>query len=346
MTTDNSKREKLIEFFMEDEMKNKNLSNDSLKPIEPDMDYVSMMQKFKEILNNKNSDWTLQISVINYLRRILKFEKKIFIQFFYGAKLYEKIIALMDSVRSSLSKNVLILLNEIFSSPISEQDKNDTSIISLIKATLPHLIPKINSNQCFIKADSKICLESIVNNMKYFDVLLTFMQLMNTHKLKDSELCAEFSTKMIKNLGKEFFTQNPRFNELIKCIVSFYEAQKNTNVKICKNILNCFVEILGKEDFNQKIEKCPKKEKDDVKIILNTKVAEVKKKSGTNSSVHFRKVINEKRKSFRMSKLNENKDNKSMTKPGTIKLIPKGKESMVFVSKTLKLNDENEVKNN
>ena len=245
MTTDNSK--KLIEFFIEDEMKNINLSNESLKPIEPEMDFVSMMQKLKEILNNKNSDWTLQIAVINYLRRILKYEKKIFVQFFYGAKFYDKIIALMDSVRSSLSKNVLVLLNEIFSSPISEQDKNDTSIISIIKLTLPHLISKINSNQCFIKADSKICLESIVNNMKYFDTLLTFMQLMNTQKVKDSELCAEFSIKMIKNLGKEFFVKNQRFNELIKCIVSFYETQKNVNVKMCKNILNCFVEILGKD---------------------------------------------------------------------------------------------------
>lgn len=346
MTTDNSKKENIIEFFIEDEMKNINLSNESLKPIEPEMDFVSMMQKLKEILNNKNSDWTLQISVINYLRRIFKFEKKIFFQFFYGAKFYEKIIALMDSVRSSLSKNVLVLLNEIFANPNSEQDKNDTSIIAIIKATLPHLISKINSNQCFIKSESKICLESIVNNMKYFDVLLTFMQLMNTKKIKDSELCAEFSIKMIKNLGKEFFAQNPRFNELIKCIVSFYEVQKNVNVKMCKNILNCFVEILGKEEFDHKIEKCPKKEKDDVKNILDAKVVEAKKKSGTNTSFHFRKDINERRKSFRMSKLNVNKANKSMTKSGTIKLIPKGKESMVIVPKTLKLNDENVVKNN
>ena len=151
---------------------------------------------------------------------------------------------------------------------------------------------------------------------------------------------------MIKNLGKEFFVKNQRFNELIKCIVSFYETQKNVNVKMCKNILNCFVEILGKEEFDRKIEKCPKKEKDEVKIILDTKVVEAKKKSGTNTSFHFRKDINERRKSFRMSKLNGNKANKSMTKPSTIKLIPKGKESMVIVPKTLKLNDENVIKNN
>ena len=93
MTTDNSK--KLIEFFIEDEMKNINLSNESLKPIEPEMDFVSMMQKLKEILNNKNSDWTLQIAVINYLRRILKYEKKIFVQFFYHLKIYKWYLILL-----------------------------------------------------------------------------------------------------------------------------------------------------------------------------------------------------------------------------------------------------------
>ena len=341
MATENSKKAK-DPFLMEDEMKNINLSYELLKPLPSECDFVSMMQKFKDILQNKNSDWTLQISVINYFRRILKFEKKIFIQFFYGAKFYEKIIELINSVRSSLSKNVLVLLNEIFSNPISEQDKNDTSIIQVIKVTIPHLISKINSNQSFIKADSKICLESIITNMKYFDVLLAFIQIMNTKKAKDAELCAEFAIKMIKNFDKEFFVQNPRFNELIKCITTFYEAQKNINVKICKNILNCFVEIMGKEEFGHKIEKCTKKEKEDVKTIMETKVVEVKKKNGTNTSLHFRKDIKERRKSFKLSKLNGKKENKSQT----IKLVPKGKETMVGIPTTLKLNDENVLKNN
>lgn len=340
MNTESSK--KVIQFSIEEEMKNINLSYESLKPLVPNIDFIEMIQKFKEILNNKNSDWTLQISVINYLRRILKFEKSVFTQFFYGAKLYEKIIGLIDSVRSSLSKNVLILLNEIFSNSISEQDKNISSIISVIKATIPHLISKISSNQSFIKFDSKICLESIIKNMKYFDVLLTFMQLMNKKKGKDSELCAEFSIKMIKNLGKEFFEQNPRFNELVKCLVTFYEAQKNTNIKLCKSILDCFVEVMGKEEFGIKLEKCSQKEKGEIKIMMETKVFEIKKKNGTNTSLHFRKHIKETRKSFKLSKFNANKANKSLS----IKFIPKGKDTMTCASKNIKLNDEKVSNNN
>ena len=344
MTTDNSKKAQISDFLMEEEMKSINLPNESLKPFEPETDFVSMMQKFKDILNNKDSDWTLQISIINYLRRVYKFEKQVFSQFFYGGKFYQKIIELIDSVRSSVAKNVLILLNEIFSEPqcTQEEKNNSFSLISLVKATIPHLISKINSNKSFLKADSNICLESIIKNIKYLDVLLTFMNLMNTKKANDAELLAGLSEKMIKNLGKDFFVQNTQFNELMKCVVLFYEAQKNTNIKKSKEILNCFVEVMGKDEFDQKMEKCTKKEKDNVKIIMETNVVEIKKKTGTNSSLHFRKDINERKKNFRLSKCHENKPNKSLT----IKIVGIGKNSEISdATEPIKFNDENIVKN-
>ena len=346
MNQENSKKANSSGFDILEEMKNINLPNESLKPMEPETDYVSMMQKFKDILNNKDSDWTLQIGVINCMRRIFKFEKQVFSQFFYGAKFYQKIIELINSVRSSLAKNVLILFNEIFSGPMPNQEEkaNTISLIAVIKTTIPHLISKINSNKSFIKNDANICLESLIQNMKYFEVLHSFMQLMNTKKSKDSELCAELSIKMIKSLGKEFFVKNTQFAELMKYIVTLYEAKKDANLKKCKNILNCFVEVMGKEEFDKKMEKCTKKEKDNVKIIMEAKVTEVRKKSVNSSSLHFHKEIRERKKTFMLSKCNNNNNNKG-NKSVTIKLIPKGKDTMNVVPKTLKLNDENVVKN-
>ena len=343
MNPENSNKAKVSEFIIENEMKNINLQNEFLKPLPQETDFISMMQKFKDILNNKDSDWTLQISVINYLRRIFKFERQIFSQYFYGAKLYQKIIELINSVRSSLAKNVLTLLNEIFSDkmPNKEDKTNTTSLIALIKATIPHLISKINSNQSFIKNESKICLESLITNMKYFEVLISFMQLMNTKKNKDAELCVNLSIKMIRSLGKEFFIENTQFGELMKNLVSFYEAQKSANLKNCKNIVNCFVEVIGKEDFEKKMEKCTKKEKEVVKNIMEAKVVDIRKKSGNSTSLHFRKDIKERKKSFMLSKTNNNnKPNKSVT----IKII-KGKDSLAIAPKNLHLNDENTVKN-
>ena len=342
MTTENSKKQKVPEFIIPEEMKNINLPHESLKPLEPEIDIVSMMQKFKDILSNKDSDWTFQISVINYLRRIFKFDKQVFNQFFYGAKFYQKIIEFIDSVRSSLAKNALVLLNEIFSEQINQEEKsNSNSLITLIKSTIPHLISKINSNKSFIKAESNMCLESLVKNMKFFDVLLTLLQLMNTKKAKDAELLVELSKKMIKNLGKDFFVQNAQFNELIKHVVSFYESHKDSNVKQSKDILNCFIEIMTKEEFDKKMEKCTKKEKENVKIILETKIAQPKKKISSTSSMHFRKDINERKKNFKMSKCNEVKGNKSVS----IKIVTKGKDPVVIHSNGANLNDENAQKN-
>ena len=334
-------------FEILEEMKRINIQNECLNPIEPETDYVAMMQKFKEILNNKDSDWTQQIAVINYMRRIFKFEKQVFSQFFYGAKLYPKIIELIDSVRSSLAKNALILLNEIFSGPLPnpEEKANTTSLIALIKLTIPHLIPKINSYKSFIKKDCIMCLDSIIKNMKFFEVLLSFMELINTKKNKDSQLYADFSIKMIKSLGKEFFVKNTKFRELMKCIVTLYESQKNANLKKCQNILDCFIEVLGNDELNQKMEECSEKEKNIIKIIMEEKeLNEIKKKRRISSSMQFHKEIKERKKSFILSKCNNNNNNGSLS--ATIKIIPIPKESMNIIPKAFNLNDENADKNN
>ena len=344
MNTNNSKNAKVPAFIIPEEMKNINLSKESLMPMEQGTDFISLMQKFKEILNNKDSDWTLKIAVINYLRRIYKYEKQIFSQFFYGAKLYQKIIELIDSVRSSLSKNALTLLLEIFSGemPAEEDKSNANSLITVIKATIPHLISIINSKNIFIKNESKMCLEALIKNMKFFEVLTSLMHLMTTKKNKDAEICLELSAKMLKNLGKEFLVKNNQFSELMKYVVSFYEAQKTGNLKKCKDLLNCFIEVMGREEFDKKMEKCTKKEKENVKVILESKVEEVKKKTVPTSSLHFRKEIRERKKSLIISKPNKIKANRSVT----IKLMHKGKDSMAIIPKTLKLNDENVAKNN
>ena len=78
MNKEKSKNVSKSNFTILEEMKNINIPNESLKPIEKEIDIVSMFQKLKEILNEKNSDWTLQIGVINYLRRVQKFDKIVF----------------------------------------------------------------------------------------------------------------------------------------------------------------------------------------------------------------------------------------------------------------------------
>ena len=344
MYKDNFKKAHSSGFEILPEMKNINLPNESLKPMEPQTDYIWMMKVFKDILNNKDSDWTLKIGVINYMRRIFKFEKQIFSQFFYGAKLYQKIIELINSVRSTLAKNALILFNEIFSAPMPnpEEKANTTSLICVIKETIPHLISKINSNKSFIKNDANTCLESLIHNMKYYEVLASFMHLMNTKKSKDSELCAELSIKMINSLGKEFFVKNTQFDELMKYVVTLNEAQKFGNLK-CKQILDCFVEVMGKEEFDRKLEECSKKERDNVKIIMEANVPEVTKKTVNFTTWHFHKENRKKKNDVMLSKFNNNfiNNNKKRNKSAKIRIITSEKDIINCMRKNGLLNDEN-----
>ena len=359
MNKEKSKKVSESQFTILEEMKNINIPYDNLKPLEPEIDTISMFQKLRQILYDKNSDWTLQIGVINYLRRVQKYDKTVFGQFFYGAKIYPKLLELINSVRSSVSKNVLVLLIEIFSEVVPE---NKNSIITLVKASLPYVIPKINSNQSFIKAECKQLLESICNHVKFQELLLIILQQMNStlkivstpnprNKEKDSEILADLFIKSARILGKDIITESTQFPEIIKGLVSFYDLNRNAHGKFCKNILNCLMEIIGRDNFDAKIEKCGKKEKDGLAFIEKVQLdGKTKKMRGTVSSIHFRNHLRERKKSLKLSKCNNSsfdKGNKSAT--NKIKASGKdvngaGKKSINLV--TLHHNDENVQNNN
>jgi hypothetical protein len=257
-----------------------------------------------------------------------------------------------------VSKNALLLLNEIFSENISQINN---SILYLVKATLPLLIPKINSNQSFIKAECKQLLESICKNVTNPELLLIILQQINTNpktittpnvrnKDKDSEILTDLFAKTAKNLGKEILVANPNFQEIIKSLVSFYDLNRSKNAKYCKNILSCLIEIMEKANFDSRLDKCGKKEKDGVTSIMNEKVEDNNKKmKGTVSSMHFRKTLHDRKKSFKFSKCNNtsfDKGNKSVS----IKIMAKDKEAIAASKKSnlirLHHNDENVQKNN
>ena len=354
MNKEKSKKIANSQFKILEEMKNINIPYESLKPLEPEIDTLSMFQKLKEILFDKNSDWTLQIGVINYLRRVQKYDKEVFGQFFYGSKIYPKLLELINSVRSSVSKNVLLLLNEIFSENIQEK-----TILSLVKETFPLLIPKINSNQSFIKAECKQLLESMCNNVKFSDMLLIILQQMNTTsktnstpnsriKEKDSEILTDLFIKSANILGKEILLETAQFPEIIKCLISLYDLNKNIYGKFCKKIMDTLINVMGKENFDAKVEKCGKKEKEGLAVIAKIK-EDNKKMRGTLSSMNLRKKVQERNKSLKLSKVNNtsfDKGNKSVT----IKLTTKNKEAIVPNKKNnlirLHHNDENVQKNN
>ena len=322
----NTLKKELKEIFVIDSMMQKgNITYESLQPFPLNFDFIQLLQKIKEILgkkepNKKKSkasvsepeskkpiDWTMQLAVINYLRRLFKFEKDIFNQAFYGLKLYENIIDFLNSIRSILAQNALILINEVFSEYIPEVDQKNQKlpIINLIKKIIPILILKANTSQSFIKNEAKACLETLVTNMKYNETLITFLQHMNTKKIADMELSYVLTLKLIKNLGKEFFinTGIMNFGTMMSAIGDIYENNKSDLYKRrCKSIINTFVEIMTKNEFDKKLEKCGKKEKEKIKEIIEDRVAPNTKKE----IHHFALKSKDNKKSIERPKSNYN----------------------------------------
>ena len=271
---DTSKKNAENKFIIPESMKSPNILKENLPPFEDDTDYIILMQKLKQIINNKDIDWTFQLAAINYFRRLLKYEKDIFNQLFFGLKIYPKIIELINSIRSILAKNTLVLVNEIFSESIPEYDdkKNKTPVIDFIKAIVPTLIMKANCNQSFIKVEANLCLESLIDNMKYGDTLISLIQAMSMKKIQDIELAFKLANKLCDNLTKEYLGEFPLFNDLIKAIGNIYELKKDIYVKKIIILIKKINEIFTDNDFNSKLEKCGKKEKELIKKALDPNI--------------------------------------------------------------------------
>jgi len=250
-------------------------SYNDLEPFPEDYDFILLIQKMKEILKkenfNKLFDWKDQFFAINDLRRLFKHEKEIFNLIFYRLKLYESILPILNSINSILQKNIILLLNEVF----SEKNQNST-IINLLIKTIPKLIFKACSSQSFIKSEAKACLEIIVENMKYSETLITLLKEMNIPNIDDFELAYTLSEKLINNLGKDFFMDNINFIDIIGTLehnleisVKIDDEAKEILKRRYKTILKTLEGIMTKNDFDNMMEKYVKSEGDKFKEIYN-----------------------------------------------------------------------------
>lgn len=291
----NKKIEKIEpKFLIEESMKIANIQNSDLSTFDSDIDFIQLIQTLKQIINNKQEDWTHHLAVINYTRRLLKHEKNIFNQIFYGLKIYPKLIELINSIRSVLAKNVLLLFNEIFSENIPEYDektKTKAPIINLIKSIIPILIMKANCNQSFIKIETNQCLESLIKNMTYGDTLICLIQAMSSKKNQDIDLACNLALKLLDNISDKYLTDFPNFNDLIKAIANIYDLKKDIYVKKIIVILKKIIDKISESEFNVKLEKCNKKEKEIIKKALNNNANNKKRDSLSSSSTGFHDFI-------------------------------------------------------
>ena len=341
-----SKSDQSASFVIDPLMKQPNLQNDSLHPFEPTTNFILLIQKIKEILNSaEETDWTIKLSGINYLRRLFLHEKEVFDQCFYGLKLYIKIVNLINSTKSVLAKNCLLLLNEILNEKNNDNEKNQKEKISLIKLVIPELISKINSNQSFIKNEANACLDLIFENNNDCETLIGLLQLMKKKKGNEFVSIVNFCLKLIQNLGKDnLLNHETQFNEIMKIIAGLSLENKDIiHMTKYKNILNKIIEIISKEEFEKKLEKLHKKDKEAIKKMLENqkdKKTFTKKNERFSSSSNLHKILlGDKSKIHKKSFITKVKHPFNIVVKTTTKIIEK-------TEKVAESNKENNSSNN
>ena len=100
-------------FIIPESMRCPNILKENLEPFEDNTDFIVLMQSLKKIILNKDIDWTYHLGVINYLRRLLKFEISIFNQIMYGLKIYPKLEVTLFLKLKKVQRNIiLVILNQ------------------------------------------------------------------------------------------------------------------------------------------------------------------------------------------------------------------------------------------
>ena len=120
--------------------------------------------------------------------------------------------------------------------------------------------------------------------MKYGDTLISLIQAMSMKKIQDIELAYKLATKLCDNLDKEYLGEFPLFNDLMKAIGSIYELKKDIYVKKIIVLLKKISEKITQNDFNSKLEKCGKKEKELIKKALDPNINNKPKLKNSTSS--------------------------------------------------------------
>ena len=162
--------------------------------------------------------------------------------------------------------------------------KNKAPVINFIKAIIPMLIMKANCNQSFIRTEANSCLDNLIKNMKYGDTLVFLIQAMNVKKNQDIELAYNLAVKLCNNLTKEYLGELPLFNDLMKACANIYDLKKDIYVKKIIVLIKLIKDKITEEEFNSKLEKLQKKERDIIKKALDPNINNKPRNKNSTSS--------------------------------------------------------------
>ena len=275
-------------FNFDVKMENPNLKFNELHPFESNINFLFLLRFLHNILNNyKENEWIKHILLLNYLRRLRKYQKKIYETFIYDLNVFNYLTKFLNSIRTALSKLTLIFFNEIFSKYEFEYKLNNNNnnekieLINLLNLFVPKIINKYVFDKTFLKEEALKALNNLSENMFYGDSLIILLKCICNDNINYSNISFNVLLNLIKNFEKNYLIYYENWNEIFFLMVKIYEKKKECFIKKPGKI---FIEFENKIDnFREKIfdneSFCSK----DKKIIINKAIEYYKNKENKNN---------------------------------------------------------------
>ncbi len=222
------------------------IADEALQPLEDaEVNYIKSYQVLCE--KDKVKDWAEIHSALENVRKIVLFNKDCMSnQLDYMSNIIMNASETVGSLRSSVSKNALYLLNSL----IVHKDQlniKDEDLVTMLKA----IIHRTTSGANLLKESANSIIDSVVDKIP-FHVMFNAFSSYFAHKNADT------SSKSIQTLEKSFTINilNVIQNEelLKKCLELFYQglgSKKSQSKASVRNIFQLTKDSLKEEKFDQ-----------------------------------------------------------------------------------------------
>jgi len=220
------------------------LSFEELEPIE----MLSQTDNFVAQVQSelKSEEWTAQYDTLNVLRRLNKFHWS---DLMPHLELLTPLIAeAVESLRSNISKNALLLVTEMFS--FKREDGHNSHIVNYL---IPVVFLKSINDKQFISLQAQRALSALSEFWLYEETLICLKERCEEKNARISVKAAEYLLKTVANLGEEFKNVNNVNNVLLQFTDLLNIKRADTHRQVKKLFLK-LQSIYGAASLMQSIE--------------------------------------------------------------------------------------------
>jgi hypothetical protein len=238
-----------------------------------DIDFELLVKECYNSLEENNADWIQQYNGLNTLRRLNKFEAKVFDAIF--EKLVYNVAKLAISLRTNIAKIVLILFTEIF--------YTHNYNIKILRQIIPAILVQSAHLKQFIKEEAGKALSSLSKcKSNTFEIIQLLSEGVTNKNPTISENSLNTLLNFINNCNL-YDIQNDEWLELFKSVTQIYSLKKEIYTKKACKLLSLYIEVL-EDSFGSVVKRLSSDKQYIIESIKSEINAKNNKISSNNSS--------------------------------------------------------------